>query len=50
VLAAAPLRVTTPDVQIPFSPPMEKPLYPDPERIMAAVRTVTGIPAGSSRR
>ncbi|HSK97767.1 MAG TPA: transketolase C-terminal domain-containing protein, partial [Euzebyales bacterium] len=50
VLVAAPQRVTTPDVQIPFSPPMEKPLYPDADRIMAAVRTVVGVPAGSSGR
>jgi len=31
-------RVTTPDVHIPFSPPMEKPLYPNREKIVAAVR------------
>jgi pyruvate dehydrogenase E1 component beta subunit len=31
-------RVVTPDVPIPFSPPMEAPLYPNPERIAAAVR------------
>jgi pyruvate dehydrogenase E1 component beta subunit len=31
-------RVTTPDVHIPFSPPMEKPLYPNKEKIVAAVR------------
>ena len=50
VLLAAPQRVTTPDVQIPFSPPMEKPLYPNTERVMAAVRAVVGVPAGSSGR
>lgn len=32
------LRVTTPDVHIPFSPPLERPLYPDAEKIAAAVR------------
>jgi 2-oxoisovalerate dehydrogenase E1 component len=37
-LKAPILRVTTPDVQIPFSPPMEKPLYPNREKIVAAVR------------
>ncbi len=31
-------RVVTPDVPIPFSPPMERPLYPSKESIMAAVR------------
>ena len=31
-------RVVTPDVPIPFSPPMEAPLYPNPEKIIAAVR------------
>jgi len=50
VLAAAPVRINTPDVQIPFSPPMEKPLYPDAERITAAVRAVAGVPAGSGGR
>ncbi|MGH7903132.1 MAG: alpha-ketoacid dehydrogenase subunit beta [Candidatus Dormibacteraceae bacterium] len=38
-------RVTTPDVPIPFSPPLEKPLYPDRLKIEAAVRTALG--AGS---
>jgi 2-oxoisovalerate dehydrogenase E1 component len=47
-LAAAPQRVTTPDIQIPFSPPMEKPLYPDADRIAAAVRSVVGLTAESS--
>lgn len=31
-------RVVTPDVPIPFSPPMEAPLYPNAEKIIAAVR------------
>jgi 2-oxoisovalerate dehydrogenase E1 component len=47
-LAAAPQRVTTPDIQIPFSPPMEKPLYPDAARIAAAVRAVMGVATDSS--
>jgi pyruvate dehydrogenase E1 component beta subunit len=37
-LRAPILRVTTPDVPVPFSPVMEKPLYPNKERIVAAVR------------
>lgn len=34
------LRVTTPDTHLPFSPIIEKPLYPSAERIVAAVRKV----------
>jgi pyruvate dehydrogenase E1 component beta subunit len=30
--------VTTPEVHIPYSPVMEKPLYPSKERIVDAVR------------
>jgi 2-oxoisovalerate dehydrogenase E1 component len=37
-LKAPVLRVTTPDVPIPYSPALEKPLYPNAERIVAAVR------------
>ena len=33
-------RVTTPDVQIPFSPPLEKPLYPNRDSIAAAARSL----------
>lgn len=33
-------RVTTPDVHIPFNPSMEKPLYPNKARIVAAVKEV----------
>src|SRR5579859_282926 len=33
-------RVTTPHTHIPFSPPLEAPLYPNPDRIAAAVRKV----------
>jgi pyruvate dehydrogenase E1 component beta subunit len=32
------VRLSTPDVHIPFSPALEKPLYPSTEAIMAAVR------------
>ncbi len=34
-------RVCTPDVQIPYSPALEQTLYPDAEKIAAAVRSVT---------
>lgn len=37
-LDAAPVRLTTPDIQIPFSPAMERGLYPDSSRIVEAVR------------
>ena len=33
-------RVTTPDVQIPYSAALEKPLYPSEDRIVAAVKRV----------
>ena len=33
-------RVTTPNVPIPFSPPLEKAVVPNPERIIAAVKRV----------
>lgn len=33
-------RLSTPDVHIPFSPVLEKPLYPSKETIMAAVRSL----------
>lgn len=47
-LRAPVVRVTTPDVQIPYSPPMEQGLYPDEGRIAAAVRRVlAGTPAAS---
>lgn len=32
------VRITTPDIQIPFSPALELPLYPSKEKIAAAVR------------
>jgi len=40
VLKAPPVRVCGLDVPIPFSPPMEKFVLPDKEKIMAAVRGV----------
>ena len=33
-------RVTTPDVHIPFSPTLEKPLYPSKDSIVAAIKTI----------
>lgn len=41
-LRARIIRVTTPDTQIPFSPALERPLYPNRERIAVAVREVCG--------
>ncbi len=41
-LKAPIVRVTTPDTQIPFSPSIEKPLYPDAAKTIAAVRKVLG--------
>ena len=38
-LRAPIFRVTTPQVHIPFSPPLEAPLYPSAERIAGAVRS-----------
>jgi pyruvate/2-oxoglutarate/acetoin dehydrogenase E1 component len=35
-------RVCTPDVQIPYSPPLERTLFPDAERIAAAARLAVG--------
>jgi len=49
-LTAPIVRVTTPDTQIPFSPALEKQLYPNRNSIADAVRRVTGeayaTPAG----
>lgn len=39
-LKAPVVRVTTPDTHLPFSPKIEKPLYPSAERIIDAVRRV----------
>ncbi|MBL8790488.1 MAG: alpha-ketoacid dehydrogenase subunit beta [Rhizobiales bacterium] len=41
-LKAPIMRVTTPDTHIPFSPVLEKPLYPNADTIAEAVRKVTG--------
>ena len=41
-LKAPIIRVTTPDTQIPFSPALEKQLYPDATKTAAAVRRVMG--------
>lgn len=38
-LRAPVLRVTTPDTHIPFSPSIEKPLYPSRDRIVSAARS-----------
>lgn len=38
------LRVTTPDTHLPFSPHIEKPLYPSVERIVDAARRLVGAP------
>jgi pyruvate dehydrogenase E1 component beta subunit len=34
-------RVTTPQTHIPYSPKLERPLYPNPDRIFAAVEAVS---------
>jgi|SRR5581483_844461 len=47
-LVAPILRVTTPDVQIPFSPPLERTLYPNAEKIAIAVRRVMESPVKAS--
>ena len=41
-LRAPVLRVTTPDVHIPFSPPLEARLFPTRQSITAAIRSVAG--------
>jgi len=43
-LRAPVVRVTTPDTHMPFSPVIEKALYPNKDRIIAAVRKVVGAP------
>ena len=42
-LKAPIMRVTTPDTHIPFSPALEKQLYPNAEKIADAVRKITGM-------
>jgi pyruvate dehydrogenase E1 component beta subunit len=41
-LRAPIVRVTTPQTHIPFSPPLEKGLYPTVERVIAAVQSTLG--------
>lgn len=41
-LKAPILRVTAPNMQIPFSPALERHFYPTKEKIVAAIRTVCG--------
>src|SRR5690606_5383793 len=38
-------RVTSPDMQVPFSPVLEAELYPTKEKIAAAIRAACGKPA-----
>jgi pyruvate dehydrogenase E1 component beta subunit len=45
-LVAPPVRVTTADVPIPFSPPLEQHVEPTTGKIAAAVRAVTGANPG----
>ncbi len=45
-LKAPPKRVCGLDVPVPFSPPMEKYVVPDREKIIAAVKEVISYPAG----
>lgn len=45
-LRAPIVRVTTPDIQIPFSPALEKQLYPNRTKIEHAIRKVTGLAVG----
>lgn len=46
-LRAPIMRVTTPDTQIPFSPALEKQLYPNRIKIEDAVRRITGLMANT---
>lgn len=47
-LRAPIVRVTTPDTQIPFSPALEKQLYPNRKNIAEAIRRVTGTAGGTA--
>lgn len=49
LLRAPIVRVTTPDVVVPFSPPLEAELYPTTDKIVNAVLKVAGHPARVSR-
>ncbi|MCO4254062.1 alpha-ketoacid dehydrogenase subunit beta [Pseudarthrobacter cellobiosi] len=46
-LRAPIVRVTTPDTQIPFSPALEKQLYPNRTKIEDAIRRITGLMANT---
>ena len=39
-LRAPVVRVNTPDVHIPFSPAMEKPLFPNKDKVVTAVKSI----------
>ena len=45
-LVSPPVRVTTADVPIPFSPPLEQHVEPTTDKIVAAVRSVVGAAPG----
>ncbi|MFM6974277.1 MAG: alpha-ketoacid dehydrogenase subunit beta, partial [Agromyces sp.] len=47
-LKAPIVRVTAPDMQIPFSPALEKQMYPTKDTIAAAVRRVVGAPQAAA--
>jgi pyruvate dehydrogenase E1 component beta subunit len=48
-LRAPVLRVTTPDMHIPFSPPLEARLFPTRQSITAAIRSVAGYDLTAAR-
>jgi len=48
-LKAPIIRITAPDMQIPFSPALEKQMYPQKAQIIDAVRKVTGAAQTSDR-
>jgi pyruvate/2-oxoglutarate/acetoin dehydrogenase E1 component len=43
-LEAPIVRVTAPDIQIPFAPELEAPLFPSKDRVVAAVKRVMARP------
>ena len=45
-LEAPPIRVTTADVPVPASPPLERYIEPTTDKIVAAARAVTGVTGG----
>lgn len=49
-LRAPPRRVCTPMLHVPFSPPLEKQIFPDEARIIEAVRAVVGTPEEATPR